>query len=279
MDQLEIIQDTIGHLGHVLADAVANYPLVFTVCHIVLTLHSVKGEWVSSNAINNPLANYLLGLCCCNAGGIITSFLTNNKTALECIFFGNADPKTMLIYTIIWWMTFYCPYKAFSKALQDEKTKKSTIIMQILLIGKELLRTKKIYTGVDLGRKLYGGGNYLPFCVILGTIASNGTGFLVNLGKFITARPYSGLVLLGTSTLAKFSVCFSILYTLYPSAKYLIVLAQFVVLVNYKLHLAPFADGVEKSFKMVGGCVTQPFGEEKSDKPDQKSKNERKKKQ
>ena len=287
MDLILQSQDKLQEVGHILADTVVTFPTVFLICHITLTLHSIKKEWVVSNAINNPLANYLISLCCCNAGGILTSILTNNKTILECIFFGKADPETMLIFTVIWWLTFYCPFNAFSKSLHgaDVKNQRNTIIMIVLIVGKELLRCKKIYTGVALGKDLYGKNgtvNYLPFCIILGTLASNGTGFLVNLGKFITARPYSGLVLLGTSSLAKFSVIFATLYTLYPEAKYIIVLGQFIVTVNYKLGLAPVADGLEKSFKICGGYMTQPFGsqnEEAVKKVPVKSKDDKKKKQ
>jgi len=262
MEFLSIAQSKTNELGHNLTEVVVTFPLVFNICHIILTLNSIRSEWVIGNAIANPLANWLMGLCCCNAGGILTSILTNNKTILECIFFGDADMQTLLVYTIIWWLTFYCPYNAFGKVLQDQKSKKSRILMKIMLVGKELLRCKKIYSGVALGKKLYGAINYLPFAVLLGTLSSNGTGFLVNLGRFITARPYSGLVLLGTSSLAKFSVLFSLLYTLYPESKYSIVLFQFVVLVNYKLNLAPVAGSLEKSFKLVGQYVTIPMGEE-----------------
>lgn len=142
---------------------------VFVTQTILFFVYSIKSEWVLSNAIANPFASYLMGLACCNAGGIITSILTNNTTILECVFFGKADHELMLTYSIIWWFTFYCPYNGFSKILADPKTKQGTILMKILLLGKELLRCKKISAGVALGKQLYSPvtENWLPFAVLL----------------------------------------------------------------------------------------------------------------
>lgn len=263
MDFILDAQAKTNELGHNLADVIITFPLLFNICHIILTLHSIKSEWVLTNAVANPFASYLMGLCCCNAGGILTSILTNNKTILECILFGDANNEILLVYSIIWWLTFYCPFNAFSKILYDSKIKKGTIIMKIFIIGKELLRCKKIYSGVALGKQLYNDINYLPFSILLGTLSSNGTGFLVNCGKFITARPYSGLVLLSTSTLAKFSVLFAIFYTIYPESKYTIVLLQFIILSNYKLNLMPVEQSINKSFQTVGYFLTTPLGEDR----------------
>merc|ERR1711934_1194062 len=100
---------------------------------------------------------------------------------------------------------------------------------------KELLRCKKIWVGVAMAKQFYGDATSLPHAIILGTVASCGTGFMVNLGHSISMRPYNGRILLSTSVFTKVSVVLSAVYWVYPQYKSYIVMAQCAYMISYKL--------------------------------------------
>jgi len=229
--------------------------------HIILTVYAVRHEFNTATAKQNPLATYLFSLACCNAGGLITSFLLNEGRLLDKIFSG-FDLLQLSIFSLVWWLMFYAPYQAASKVVN------LTGIRHSLYIMKELLRCKKIWTGVALGRTLYP-GNHHVYSVILGTIASCGTGFMINLGHFVAMRPYNGKVLLSTSSLTKVSVVLATLYAvLDESDKPFIVLFQSVYLITYKLHILP-SELVTSTFNLASWALTDmlDFEEVAEEKP------------
>jgi len=263
--------DPLQHLHIVsdfLTDLIFDYSIYFTLAHIILSLLSVKSEWIKSNSKQNPLATFSCSLICCNAGSIITAVLTSNKTVLECILFASNENNIFLYFCLLWWLIFYCPFDYFTELLINEN--RISRFCKFLYVFKELLRCKKIKTGVQLGYELYGKGkhfnNHFLYSIILGVIASNGTSFIINIGKFISNRPFSGKILLSTSSLCKFSILFSISYSCFPKYANYTLLFQFITMSIYKLKLLEIESYVEATFHICGSKLTSVMNEGEMEK-------------
>jgi len=251
---MELPLEYLDVVSHTLVDLIADNVNYLQIAHILLTVLAVQQEWNPATAKKNPLATYIFGLAACNAGGLITSILTSNAaTPLGVLFFGNADPNQLAFFTVVWWLMFYAPHNAFSRVL------KKTPVIQVLYVAKELLRCKKIYTGVALGKTLYSGDSawqFVPYSIVLGTIASCGTGFLINLGHSISLRPYNGKLLLSTSVFTKISIVLSAAYAyLGGEWKATLVLIQATYMICYKLHVLK-SELISGCFESCGWIVT-----------------------
>jgi hypothetical protein len=150
-------------------------------------------------------------------------------------------------------------------------------VIDVLYVMKELLRCKKIWVGVGVAGKLYGSKGdsfgHLMHAVVLGTVASCGTGFMINLGHSISMRPYNGRILLSTSVFTKISVVLSALYCVYPGYKSYLVLAQCVYMISYKLHIL-HTEVFTTAFQGCGWLITDALSGfqqvEESDQVEQK---------
>lgn len=266
MEYLDIVSDTVTHF---ITD---NYPLL-NIAHIILTVFACHQEWNAAHAKLNPLATYICSLACTNAGGLLIGLITGTGSPLSNLLFGNVDPFQFIIFNITWWCMFYAPYGAFVKLI------KRSPIIEFLYVSKELLRCKKIWTGVALGVKLYSGKGdsweHIPFCIVLGTIASCGTGFMVNLGHSIAMRPYNGRILLSTSVFTKISIVLALIYTLFPNHKSYVVLAQCIYMISYKLHLLQ-NEICTTAFGACGWAITDMLNFEEKEDTETKKKDSKK---
>ena len=217
---------------HSFHKSVSMYAGYLNFAHFVLTLATCKKEWVSKHTRMNPAACFFLSLLTCTAGGVITAILTQNKPIIDVLLFGHNDYVSMGLFAICWWLIFYCPGDYFSKIMAMPG------ISHILYVMKEALRCKKIWYGVKLGNTLQPNHPFI-LSILLGTIASCGSGFMINIGRFITNRPYNGQVLLSTTFLTRFSFILALVYAVLPQHFHVIYLVQFSIMVSYKLHLVP----------------------------------------
>lgn len=203
MDYLNIASDTLVHF-------IANNVPYLNIAHIILCVTACNSEWNASTYKQNPFASFIFALTCTTAGGILTNVLTNEGSILGGLF--SMDTFGLSVFVAAWWLTFYCPGGVFKKIVSSHP------VIDILYVMKELLRCKKIWVGVGLAGKLYGKES-LMHAIVLGTVASCGTGFMINLGHSISMRPYNGRILLSTSVFTKVSVVLSAIYYIYPAYK------------------------------------------------------------
>ena len=180
MDYLNIASDTLVHFIY------ENVPYL-NIAHIILCVTACNSEWNSSTYKQNPFASFIFSLTCTTAGGILTNILTNQGSILSGLL--SLDSFAFPIFVVAWWLTFYCPGGIFKKIVSSHP------VIDVLYVMKELLRCKKIWVGVGLATKLYGKDDddfsHLMHAIVLGTVASCGTGFMINLGHSISMRPYT----------------------------------------------------------------------------------------
>merc|ERR1712071_399518 len=240
-------------LASILTEHIVQNAHLFQYAHIILTVLTIRKEWSSAGIKGNPLAAFMLSMVCCNAGGFITAFLTGNKAPITIIFKLYADPNQMTIFLATFWLAFFA-----HESVASSLTRPS--IQKALYIPKELLRCKKIFTGVALGIELYAKeGNpyaHLPYSILLGTISSCGSGFLINLALTLSGQ---GKNVLETKDLTKISIVLATLYTVYGQHRDLIVLVQSVYCLALKWKVLP-VEFVGVTFEKVGGMLSANVG-------------------
>jgi len=262
------MDETLTVVLHSFHTLVSEYAAYLNFAHIVLTLGTCKKEWIQKHTRMNPAACFFLSLVTCTAGGVITAVLTGNKPIIDVLLFGHSDYATMTLFTVCWYLTFYCPGDFFNTIFAAPGTSHTLYIM------KEALRCKKIWYGVKLANTLQP-EHPIFLSILLGTISSCGSGFIVNLGRFITNRPYNGQVLLSTTFQTQISAVLAILYTFLPGYFHIIYLVQFSWVVCYKLHLLPVDALLGNIINLPGYALfelSKPAEEESKPKETKKTK-------
>ena len=180
MDYINIVTDTLVH-------SITNNVPYLNIAHIILCVTACNTEWNTPTYKQNPFASFIFSLTCTTAGGIITNVITNQNSILGGLL--SLDSFGFSVFVVTWWLTFYCPGGLFKKLVSSHP------VIDVLYVMKELLRCKKIWVGVGVAAKLYGNDGerlgHLMHAIVLGTVASCGTGFMINLGHSISMRPYT----------------------------------------------------------------------------------------
>jgi len=133
--------------------------------HFLLVINAVKANWDSSVAKTQPLLTWLLSMICCFGGGIMVKLFVGGKP-LACF-----DDNLLFTWaTVIWWLVFYFPLNGVSKLMSN------TVVVSVLSLFKEILRSRKVIKGVTLGTDAY--PNSLISPIFLGVVGSCGGSFL-----------------------------------------------------------------------------------------------------
>lgn len=236
-----------------LASLVENNGKFFLYVHIVLTCLGIKNAFLKSTAQANPLACYIIGIAFVQFGGLVGSGLLMDTAPIETLLFGKGDPCTLLFYTIIWWLTFYSPYNVFYRILSGNMALKAP-----MLICEELFRSVGVMNTVIHSRKIYSAakGYYeLPFALILGTAACAGGGYAGHWSTFITDA-WNGELNLKTGTFTKAGLLYSALHFLFPQAKYIILLFEFITMSGWTTGVLAWDAILEEIYGAIGGKIT-----------------------
>ncbi|CAL4074028.1 unnamed protein product [Meganyctiphanes norvegica] len=138
----------------------------FDLVHCILACTSVRDQLKSLEfSRKNPFSTYLSCMLTIFAGGLICNPLLG-----EPVLGALKNQQLVVMATIVWYLTFYCP---FDLMVNISKVFPVKVVMSVM---KEVYRTKKVAGGVALGAKVFP-GNYL-IMIIIGTIKGNGSAFM-----------------------------------------------------------------------------------------------------
>uniref|UniRef100_H2Z018 Uncharacterized protein n=1 Tax=Ciona savignyi TaxID=51511 RepID=H2Z018_CIOSA len=141
-------------------------------------------------------------MACCFGGGCLVNLCVGKPPLMP---FNNSE--AIFLASLVWWLVFYTPKNAFHFTVQWLPV--STMIMLL----KELLRTKKIMKGVMLARSVYP-SSYL-ICTLLGMLAACGGGFIKNLALLLTSQwSPNSIKTFQLSVLTKLCLLFSFVYVM-----------------------------------------------------------------
>nr|XP_039256857.1 trimeric intracellular cation channel type B-like [Styela clava] len=159
-----------------IADATNNLIVylatIIEIAHYTLVIYGVRNDWDVNKARKQPVATWLMSIACCYGGGMIISVCVG-KPALTPL----SNNQSVLMMTIVWWHIFYSP-KDVIYNLSSWKP-----AMLVIVLGKEMIRTRKIIKGVKLGRGAF--PDSLLICTILGMFGACGGGFVKNAATFV----------------------------------------------------------------------------------------------
>jgi len=113
----------------------------------------------------HPLATWICSLVEIYAGGVLASLFLG-----EPILGPLKSNEHLVLYTLVWYLVFYCPFDAVYKLCKFLPIKLAFSVM------KEIYRVKKVYDGVSHSLKVFPSG-YL-IALVVGTVKGNGAGFL-----------------------------------------------------------------------------------------------------
>ncbi|CAL8108517.1 unnamed protein product [Orchesella dallaii] len=113
----------------------------------------------------HPLATWICSLVEIYAGGVLASLFLG-----EPILGPLKSNEHLVLYTLVWYLVFYCPFDAVYKICKFLPVKLAFSVM------KEIYRVKKVYDGVSHSLKIFPNG-YL-IALVVGTVKGNGAGFL-----------------------------------------------------------------------------------------------------
>jgi len=142
----------------------------FDLVHCILACISVRDELEKGSlgiafSRKHPLATYLSCMLTIFAGGLICNPLLG-KPALGAL----ENQQYVLLATVVWYLTFYCPFDLHVVLCKVFPVK---VVMYIM---KEMYRAKKVAGGVSLAAKVFP-GNY-AIMIIIATIKGNGSAFM-----------------------------------------------------------------------------------------------------
>lgn len=140
----------------------------FDLVHCILGCLSVRDQLGPNHKTfsrSNPIALYLSCMLTIFAGSLICNPLLG-----EPVLAALKNQQMVLMATIVWYLTFYCP---FDIHVQICKLFPVKVVQSVM---KEIYRAKKVAGGVSLGAKVFP-GNYL-IMILIGTIKGNGSAFM-----------------------------------------------------------------------------------------------------
>jgi hypothetical protein len=140
----------------------------FDIAHAALCCLHVREDLGLSGGTTftrrHPLATWLCSLVEIYAGGFLASLFLG-----EPVLGPLKSNEHLVLYTLVWYLIFYCPFDAVYKICKFLPFKLAFSVM------KEIYRVKKVYDGVSHSLKVFPSG-YL-IALIVGTIKGNGSGF------------------------------------------------------------------------------------------------------
>ncbi|CAG7836959.1 unnamed protein product [Allacma fusca] len=143
------------------------YPY-FDIAHAALCSLHVREDLGSGGlgfTRRHPLATWLCTLVELYAGGMLANLFLG-----EPVLAPLKNNQHIILYTLVWYLIFYCPFDAAYKVCKFLPVKLAFSVM------KEIYRTKKVYDGVTHALKVFPSG-YL-IALMVGTVKGNGAGFL-----------------------------------------------------------------------------------------------------
>ena len=121
------------------------------VMDMVVTTTLLARNFQTLTKKSNPFATLVLTLIICNSGTISMSILTSNQPLTQALFFnGSQNQIFWSSLLLIWWLSFYSPFNSFQSATEKQP------LRFILCFGKEVLRCRKIWRGIQIGSRFVG---------------------------------------------------------------------------------------------------------------------------
>lgn len=105
----------------------------------------------------HPFSCWLSTMLMCFSGPILANFLLGESPIKDFLHY-----QHLLLATVCWYLIFYSPFDLFDRFIRFLP------IRALIGVGKEILRTKKIYTGVHSTLALYPDGYIIV--VLIGAI-------------------------------------------------------------------------------------------------------------
>uniref|UniRef100_A0AC35TWM5 Trimeric intracellular cation channel type B n=1 Tax=Rhabditophanes sp. KR3021 TaxID=114890 RepID=A0AC35TWM5_9BILA len=207
----------------------------------------------------HPLSCWLSTMVVAFAGGFVSNFLLGN--AIISPFLNNRE---VLVATFVWYLVFYTPFDLFYKVVTF------TPLKLVLVVAKEIQRTKKVYTGVVQAQALFPDAYLVQ--MLIGTSKGAGAGIIKVFERLIrgTWAPHSHEGL-NPSFLTKACLMSALIFTFqrngifYDYADFnLIYLCIAVFLVQHKARTVLF--GANDTFLPIENKVCQLFIGEYMDK-------------
>lgn len=140
----------------------------FDLVHCILGCLSVRDQLKPDHKLfsrKNPLSLYLSCMLTIFAGSLICNPLLG-----EPVLGALKNQQMVLMATMVWYLTFYCPFDLYFKICTLFPVK---VVMSVM---KEIYRAKKVTGGVTLAAKVFP-DNYL-IMILIGTIKGNGSAFM-----------------------------------------------------------------------------------------------------
>jgi len=203
IDILEGLGDIVADSGNAMVALIPMLMIPMEICHSILTAKTVKAHWSREASFRYPLFCLLCVLCSTFGGSMMVNFFTYRKPILS----GLLTPRPVAITVAAWWLIFYCPMNAFEKICSMKP------VLLIMVILKEIFRTKKIWMAAEVGFAVYDG--HLLLASFIGSLGAVGGGFLMNVAQMVT-QPWGseGLNNFKPDVLTKFGFLFGFLYVL-----------------------------------------------------------------
>ncbi|XP_050402961.1 trimeric intracellular cation channel type 1B.1 isoform X1 [Patella vulgata] len=153
------------------------YPY-FDIAHYLLMCISVRDDMPQAQPNQqpfwrkHPLSTWISSMLICFAGSLIANLLLG-----EPIITPFKDHRSILTFTIVWYLVYYSPFDLVYKVTKFLPVK---IVISML---KECQRAHKVYHGVYHTAKIY--PNSLLVIVIIGTVKGSGGGLMKNFERLI----------------------------------------------------------------------------------------------
>lgn len=216
-------------LVHDLAYRVRNLPLdyfpVFDLCHIILCVLAVRKEAGKDFARRSPFSALLACLLSSFAGSLICNPLLGKP-----ILAAFSDEKLLVYATIVFLVVFFSPADVGFSLLHY-----SPVYFAICVL-KEILRAKKIASGLKEGSTFKSDGSPFFVPIIVATIKGNGSGFLTPVTRLIRGvwQPFENEVLKPSLT-TKLCLFTALIFTILGQANDFIYLSVVGLLVLVKV--------------------------------------------
>nr|XP_039259326.1 trimeric intracellular cation channel type B-A-like isoform X4 [Styela clava] len=260
-----------------IADATNNLIVylatIIEIAHYTLVIYGVRNDWDVNKARKQPVATWLMSIACCYGGGMIISVCVG-KPALTPL----SNNQSVLMMTIVWWHIFYSPKDVIYNLLSWKPA------MLVIVLGKEMIRTRKIMKGVKLGRGAF--PDSLLICTILGMFGACGGGFVKNAATFVRKQwNHETVKSIHLAIVTKLSLLFSLLYNLQllgilPISFNTVVLLQLTVmfLISASSKFGVNFDPFHRIEKIITSCVIDysAYGGAEEEKSPQKKAREEK---
>merc|ERR1712179_215332 len=155
-----------GSLGQISISWFPYFDLVHCIlCCIAVRDELEKGSLGLAFSRKNPLATYISCMLTCFAGGLICNPLLG-----EPVLGALKNQQLVLMATVVWYLTFYCPFDYHVNFCKVFKVK------VFLYVMKEIYRAHKVDAGVALAAKAFPGN--FAIMIVIGTIKGNASAFM-----------------------------------------------------------------------------------------------------